>query len=114
MEITEQYSFNDGEYTDYSPYEVIQYMIEQEMEKERIVGDKLSIWKLERCIDEKTIDLMKNILHNRCDDRFDDMEYLEEKLADIWQKFREPKMFYDCGDYYVITEEDYNEVIKDL
>lgn len=114
METTEQYSFNDGEYIDYSPYEVIQYMIEQEMEKEHIIGDKLNILKLEQCIPEKAIDKMKDIVYGNYDDRFDERDWLSDKLGKIWNKFRELKMFYDCGDYYVITEEDYNEVIKDL
>ena len=114
MEIKEQYSVNVGDYIDYSPYECIQYMIEDDWEKEDIIGYKLNIYKLERCVDEKTIELMQDIIYNRCEDRFDDMDYLEEELAYIWQKFREPKMFYDSDEYHTITEEEYNEVLKDL
>jgi hypothetical protein len=114
MKITEQYSVNDGDYTDNSPYECIQYMIEDDISKEHIIGYKLNIYKLERCIDDKTIDLMKDVLNSKCEWRFDDMGYLEEDLKDIWQKFREPEMFYDSGEYHIITEEEYNEVLKDL
>lgn len=114
MDLIEQYSVNDGDYTDYSPYECIQYMIENDYEKEHIIGYKLNILKLEQCIDDKTLDLMQDILHNRCDDRCDEKDWLSDKLGEIWDKFKELKMFYDCGDYYIITEEDYNEVIKDL
>lgn len=114
MEIKEQYSFNDGEYVDYSPYEVIQYMIEQEMEKEHIIGDKLNILKLEQCIPEKAVDKMKDIVYDGCEDRFDENDWLSDKLSEIWDKFKALEMFYDSGEYYIITEEDYNEVIKDL
>lgn len=114
MEITEQYSFNEGEYTEYSSYEVVQYMVEQDMTKEHIVGCKLEIIKLEQCIDKKTIKLMENILYNRCEDRFDEQDYLSDKLDNIWKQFEEIKMFYASDEYYTITEEDYNEVIKDL
>ena len=110
----EQYSVNGGEYIDYSPYECIQYMIEDDTPKEHIVGYKLNIYKLERCIDEKTIDLMKDILYNRCEDRFDERGWLDGNLTRIWEKFEALQMFYDSGEYYTITEEDYQEVAKDL
>ena len=112
--MTEQYSFNDGEHIDTSPYECIQYMIEQEMPKEHIVGDKLDILKLEKCIPEKVIEAMKDILYNRCEDRFDENDWLDNKLSKAWQEFEKLEMFYDSGKYYTITEEDYEEVIKDL
>lgn len=114
MEITEQYSVNDGDYTDYSPYECIQYMIEDDWEKEHIIGYKLNILKLEQCIPEKIIDYFKDIIYGNYEDRFDDRDWLSDELVKIWDKFKTLKMFYDCGDYYVITEEDYEEVIKDL
>ena len=112
--MTEQYSFNDGEHIDTSPYECIQYMIEQEMSKEHIVGDKLDILKLEKCIPEKVIEAMKDILYSRCEDRFDENDWLDNKLSKAWQEFEKLEMFYDSGKYYTITEEDYEEVIKDL
>jgi hypothetical protein len=112
--MTEQYSVNDGEYIDSSPYECIQYMIEQDMEKEHIIGGKLNILKLEQCIPEKAIDKMKDIVYGNYDDRFDENEYLENKLAEIWDKFKELEMFYDSGEYHTITEEEYNEVLKNL
>jgi len=110
----EQYSVNDGEYTDYSPYECIQYMIEDDTPKEHIVGYKLNIYKLERCIDEKTIEKMQDILYNRCEDRFDEGDWLSNRLENIWKQFDKLQMFYDSGEYYTITEEDYQEVVKDL
>ena len=108
----EQYSFNDGEYIDYSPYEVIQYMLDQDMLKEHIIGDKLSILRLEQCIDSKVIEKMQDTLYNRCEDRFDENDWLENKLSKIWKQFEELEMFYDCGEYYTITEEDYDDVVK--
>lgn len=114
MEIKEQYSVNDGDYTDFSPYECIQYMIEDDWEKEHIIGYKLNILRLEQCIPEKAIDKMKDIVYDGCEDRFDEQDWLSDKLGEIWDKFKTLKMFYDSGEYYTITEEDYNEVIKDL
>jgi len=114
MEIEEQYSVNDGEYVDYSPYECIQYMIEQDMEKEHIIGDKLNILKLEQCIPEKAVYKMKDMVYGNYEDRFDENDWLSDKLGEIWDKFKELKMFYDSGEYHVITEEEYNEVLKDL
>jgi len=111
MEITEQYSFNEGEYTDYSPYECVQYMIEQDMPKEHIVGCKLEILKLEQCI---PLGKIKEIVYDNYDDRFDEQDYLSDKLENIWKQFEEIKMFYASDEYYTVTEEDYNEVIKDL
>lgn len=112
MKITEQYSVNDGEYIDNSVYECIQYMIEDDIPKEHIVGYKLVVLELEKCIDDKTMMLMRNTLYDRCEDRFDDGDWLDNKLDKIWSQFEDLEMFYDSGKYYTITEEDYEEVIK--
>ena len=126
MKITEQYSVNDGEYIDYSPYECIQCMIEDDTPKEHIVGYKLNILKLEPVLgkDFDLIDLMVIIDNYFGDDRYDEDGSVSKTLEKVFKKhidfetlnkdLEEVSLFYDSGEYYTITEDDYYEVIKNM
>ena len=109
MEKEEQYSFNCGEYIDPSPQECVQYMVEQGIPREHIIGSKLEVLKLRRCIPEQTIGEMQDLLYDSCEDRFDEGEYLEKELSKVWKSLKDIEMFYPSGEYYTITEEDYEE-----
>ena len=126
MKITEQYSVNDGDYIDYSPYECIHYMIEDDTPKEHIVGYKLIILKLEPVL-YKDFDLsyLMEIIDNQFgDDRYDEDGSISETLEKVFKKHIDFKtlnkdlekvsLFYDSGEYYTITEEDYEKAIKDM
>ena len=125
MEITEQYSVNDGEYTDYSPYECIQYMLD-DMDKEDIVGYKLNILKLEPVLYKgfNLSYLMEVIDAQFGDDRYDEDGSISETLEKVFKKhinfetlskdLEKVSLFYDSGEYYTITEDDYEEVVKDM
>ena len=91
--------------------EVINALIEDELEKEDIIGYVLDIAEKEQAIDDDAIYEMEGVLQNRCEDRFDENEYLENKLKKIFDQFRDIKMYYPSGETYTITEEDYNENI---
>jgi hypothetical protein len=91
-------------------YEVINYLIEvDELEKEDIIGYKLDIAEKEQAIDEKTISKMEEILHNRCEERYDSGTYLEDRIQEIFDKLKTIEMYYPSGETYTITEEDYND-----
>lgn len=106
------YSYNDGETSDESFEEIIAYMIDEEVEPEYIVGTKLDVCKLSRCISDETLSEMGEILYNREEDSFDENDYLENKLTKIWESFKSLEMYYPTGETYTITEEDYNSVIN--
>lgn len=92
--------------------EVINYLIDtEELEKEDIIGYKLDIAEKEQAIDEKTISKMQDILHNRCEDRYDSGDYLEDKIREVFDKLKAIEMYYPSGENYIITEEDYNDNI---
>ena len=113
MKTEVQYSFNDGEYMDDSYLECVYYMVEQDMPKEDIVGTRLEILTLAQCIPENIVGKMQDLLHDSCEDRFDYGDYLEQELSKVWKALRGIEMFYPSCEHYIVTEEDYNEAIKD-
>lgn len=103
------YVYDDTRF-DNSLWEVINYLIDvEELEKEDIVGFVLDVAEKEQSVDDEIINEMADLLYDRCEDRFDDNEYLENKLKKIFDQFRNIKMYYPSGETYTITEEDYND-----
>jgi hypothetical protein len=84
----EEYSFNDGEYVDDSYQECIDYMLEQDMSKEDIVGTKLNILTLEQCIPENIIVKMQDLLHDSCEHRFDEGGLLGARVKQSLESFK--------------------------
>jgi hypothetical protein len=41
------------------------------------------------------------------------IDYLEQELSAVWKALKSIEMFYPSCEHYIVTEEDYNEAIKD-
>ena len=107
------YEFDDNFYSDI--YDAIDYMYtnnNMELTQEQIIGQKLTICRGEQVISNETISQMQDILYNREEERFDENDYLEDKLTKIWNSLKAIKMFYPSTEYYIITEKDMNDYLS--
>lgn len=104
------YLFNDSFYSDV--YDVIDYMYSNSgLEQDEIIGQELTICRKEQSISNDTISQMQDILYNREEERFDENDYLENKLSKIWDSFKSIEMFYPTSEVYIVKEEDMNNYL---
>lgn len=105
------YLYNDSFYLEID--DAIDYMYSNSgLEQEEIIGQELTICRKEQTISNDTISKMQDILYNREEERFDDGDWLSDKLGKIWDSLKAIEMFYPTNEIYVITEQDMNNYLS--
>jgi len=103
------YSYNDGETTDESLWEIIQYLVDSELAKDEIIGTELDICEPTKVYSDKEYCKIQNILYEGIELMED--TYFEDKIVEILKKI-EAVEYLGCVDRYTITEQDWEDFNK--
>lgn len=100
------YNYNDGDYIDEDISEIIQYMFEDDIPMEDIIGTTLDVGELTNIYSDKDYLKIQDIIYGEadlyCDEKF------QRQRTEIMKMIEDMK-YLEPVSKYVITEEDWND-----
>jgi hypothetical protein len=105
------YSYNNGDYVDENILEVVQYMVDDDLCMDDIIGKTLDICEKTNVYSDKDYLKVQEIIYSEAD-IFDD-DYFQRERVEIMNKIESMKYFDTVGKY-TITPEDWNDFMGGL
>jgi hypothetical protein len=103
------YNYNDGETTDESLWEIIQYMVDNDIEKEDIIGTVLEVCEETSVYSNVDYIKIQDILYAEID--IYEGEYFEREIAEILKKVENVK-YLNPVSKYTIDETDWEDYLR--
>lgn len=100
------YNYNDGDYIDEEISEIIQYMFEDDIPMEDIIGTTLDVCEQANVYSDKDYLKIQDIIYSEADLYCD--EYFQRQRELIMNTIQSME-YYDSVGKYVITVEDWND-----
>lgn len=109
MKNKQYYSYNDGETTDESLWEIIQYMVDDEIKKEDIIGTVLEVCEETSIYSDEDYIKIQNILYEGISLTVDD--YFENEVEAILKRIENVK-YLNPVSRYTIDEIDWEDYLR--